>query len=177
MFASSAWVAFGPMSLWGNIAAAAGLAIALVLDTADGHLARLQGTASAFGRWLDEVLDESADMALHAAIAWGAWQRHGQPLWIVLGMTYGMGKYLFRVATESSPDAAEAGGEATHGPLRSTPPRRLVRLLGHADVRWHLWIALALAGRLELALAAYAIYFPARAGANLLGKAIRHARG
>ena len=48
------------------------LALALVLDTADGRLARLQGTSSAFGRWLDQVLDELADLALHAAIAWAA---------------------------------------------------------------------------------------------------------
>ena len=39
----------------------------------------------------------------------------------------------------------------------------LVRLIGHADVRWHLWIVLALVGRLDVALAAYAVYFPVRA--------------
>ena len=55
------------------------LALALVLDTADGRLARLQGTCSAFGRWLDQVLDELADLALHAAIAWAAFVRDGQP--------------------------------------------------------------------------------------------------
>ena len=53
-----------------GIATALALAAALVLDTADGRLARLQGTSSAFGRWLDQVLDELADLALHAAIAW-----------------------------------------------------------------------------------------------------------
>ena len=37
------------------------------------------------------------------------------------------------------------------------------RLAGHADVRWHLWIVLALLGRLDLALVAYAAYFPLRA--------------
>lgn len=174
MFGSAAWTAFGPASLFGNIAVAACLAIALVLDTADGHLARIQGTASAFGRWLDEVLDESADMLLHAAIAWSAWERSGQPVWLVLGMAYGMGKYLFRVATESSPARGD-GGNATEGPPRSTPLRRWVRAIGHADVRWHLWIVLALAGRLELALAAYAVYFPTRAGAIFLGRAVRHA--
>ena len=54
------------------------LALALVLDTADGHLARLQGTASEFGRWLDAMLDELGDMALHAAIAWAAFARDGR---------------------------------------------------------------------------------------------------
>src|SRR6266436_9101612 len=71
---------------------AAALALALVLDTADGHLARLQGTASEFGRWLDALLDELSDMALHAAIAWAAFARDRVPLWLILGMLYGMGK-------------------------------------------------------------------------------------
>ena len=42
----------------------------------------LQGTSSAFGRWLDQVLDELADMALHAAIAWAAFSRDGRPIWL-----------------------------------------------------------------------------------------------
>jgi hypothetical protein len=49
-----------------------------------------------------------------------------------------------------------------------------VRLAGHADVRWHLWIVLAALGRLDAALAAYAAYFPARALAGALRKAARH---
>lgn len=90
-------------------------------------------------------------------------------------MTYGMGKYLFRVAIDTSTDAADAGATVTVEPIRSSLLRRIVRLVGHADVRWHLWIVLALFGHLEFALAAYAIYFPARAGAILVSKAVRHA--
>ena len=69
--------------------------LALVLDTADGRLARLQGTSSAFGRWLDQFLDEMADMALHAAIAWSAFARDGRPAWLLVGIIYASGKYLF----------------------------------------------------------------------------------
>ncbi len=46
----------------------------------------------------------------------------------------------------------------------------LVRLIGHADLRWHLWIALALLGRLELALAGYAVYFALRATAGAVAE-------
>ena len=42
-------------------------------------------------------LDELADMALHAAIAWAAFSRDGSPLWLVLGIIYASGKYLFLV--------------------------------------------------------------------------------
>jgi hypothetical protein len=48
-------------------------------------------------------------------------------------------------------------------------------LAGHADVRWHLWIVLAMLGRLDLALVAYALYFPIRAIAGAARKAGRHA--
>ena len=48
--------------------------------------------------------------------------------------------------------------------------RGLVRLAGHADVRWHLWIVLAALGRLDVALVAYAAYFPARALAGAVRK-------
>jgi hypothetical protein len=46
--------------------------------------------------------------------------------------------------------------------------------LGHADVRWHLWIVLAALGRLDAALVAYAVYYPARSLAGAFRKAARH---
>jgi phosphatidylglycerophosphate synthase len=163
-------MAAGLVAIGGRgLVVAACLAIALVLDTADGHLARLQGTASEFGRWLDEVLDEAADMALHAAIAWWAFVSRGEPLWLALGMAYGMGKYLFRVVSVSNVvDEGSPGG--------LVPPlgvRAVVRLIGHADVRWHLWIVLAAVGQLEVALIAYSFYFPARALLMAVGKVVR----
>jgi len=170
----AAAVAFGPSTPVWNFAAAAALAGALVLDTADGHLARLQGTASEFGRWLDAWLDEVGDMALHAAAAWSAYARTGEAGWLVLGMVYAMGKYVF-VAGTSGPGAEEgaAGVPALRQPPRPSPVVGAVRLAGHADVRWHLWIVLAAAGRLDMALAAYAVYFPVRALLGAARKAVR----
>jgi phosphatidylglycerophosphate synthase len=170
---ASGAVAFAPAVLSARAATAAALAVALVLDTADGHLARLQGTASEFGRWLDAALDELGDMALHAAIAWAAFARDGRPAWLLLGMLYGMGKYLFVVAT-----AGPAGGEAPSAPAGPAPAPSIlavcVRLAGHADIRWHLWIILAALGQLDAALVAYAAYFPARALAVAVRKGVRH---
>ena len=97
MLSSSAIVAVGTTGLTGQVTVPLLLALALVLDTADGRLARLQGTSSVFGRWLDQVLDELADMALHAAIAWSAFNRDGRPIWLLLGMIYASGKYLFLI--------------------------------------------------------------------------------
>jgi phosphatidylglycerophosphate synthase len=168
---AAAVVAIARPGVFANVVAALGLALALVLDTADGHLARLQGTASAFGCWLDGWLDEVGDMALHAAIAWAAYTRAGAVGWLLVGMLYGMGKFVFVAATA---DLAAPGSEAAAASA-TTPrlPTRLVRLAGHADVRWHLWIVLAALGRLELALAAYAVYFPGRAVLAAGRKAVR----
>src|SRR5262249_51970943 len=135
------------------------LAAALVLDTADGRLARLQGTSSALGRWLDQVLDELADIALHAAIAWAAFVRDGRPMWLLLGILYASGKYLFLIQSLLG-NELEQGWREIIGPgespdrgtrrgRRESVMERLagvVRALGHADLRWHLWILLAPAG-------------------------------
>ncbi len=183
MLVAAAIVAAGATGPAAAAGIALAMALALVLDTADGRLARLQGTSSAFGRWLDEFLDEAVDLALHAAIAWSAFARDGRPVWLLLGIAYASGKYLFRVQS-SLGDELERRTNALHLPPPSRLPATkvrargiaaLVRLLGHADVRWHLWIVLAAIGRLDFALVAYAIYFPVRTLAGAIRKGWRHA--
>ncbi len=164
---AAALVAFGGASALAWSAAAGLLALALVLDTSDGHLARLQGTASDFGRWLDATLDELCDVALHAAIAWSVYAQTQHPLWLVLGMAYIAGKYLFVVACQNAPSAADQGPQTAS--LNARDPRSALRAvvqwLAHADIRWHAWIALAALGQLKWALVAYAAYYPLRAAA------------
>jgi phosphatidylglycerophosphate synthase len=187
MLLAAALVAAGPVGWLGNVTVALVLALALVLDTTDGRLARLQGTTSAFGRWLDQILDELADLTLHAAIAWGAYIATGRALWLVLGILYATGKYLFLVQSLLGDELEREGigdrsqpstlvqklmGDRTR---KSDRLAALARLAGHADVRWHLWILLAIAGRLDAALAIYAGYFLARAMAGAVRKAVRYA--
>jgi phosphatidylglycerophosphate synthase len=189
MLSAAGLITAGAAGWAGRFSVAGSLALALVLDTADGRLARLQGTSSALGRWLDQICDELADMVLHAAIAWAAFLRDGWPLWLGLGIIYAAGKHLFWAQSnlgdelEASASRVEPGADgrcltpASIGPLRpgfawlSTA----VRMAGHADLRWHLWIALALVGRLEIALVLYAVYYPARALAGALRKVVRYA--
>jgi phosphatidylglycerophosphate synthase len=149
------------------------MALALVFDTADGHLARLQGTASEFGRWLDANLDELGDMALHAAIAWAAFARDGFAAWLGIGMLYAMGKYLFQFATTSGETTVPVA--ARQALTRPSALRAAAHLAGHADVRWHLWIVLAALGRLDVALVFHAAYFPARTIALAARRALRYA--
>ena len=183
MLLAAAGVAVGGGSPASAAGIAAAMALALILDTADGRLARLQGTCSAFGRWLDEFLDEMVDLVLHAAIAWSAFARDGRPIWLMLGIAYASGKYLFRVQSslgEELEDRPKSAGprspalDLLHGRRRGGLTRA-VRLLGHADLRWHLWIVLAALQRLDFALAVYAIYFPVRTLAAAIRKGWRHA--
>jgi hypothetical protein len=185
MLAAAGLIAAGAAGWVGRAAIALVMALALVLDTVDGRLARLQGTSSAFGRWLDQFLDEMADLVLHAAIAWAAFSREGQPLWLLLGIIYAGGKYLFLVQSTLGDELERRGGgaPATHGPAAGKGssgrgPRGIAaawRQIGHADIRWHLWIVLAALGRLEVALAVYAAYFPARALGGAIRKGVRYA--
>lgn len=60
------------LALWAQptpAAAAAGvlLAVGYALDSADGQLARLQGTSSAYGEWLDHLLDNGRMTVMHVA--------------------------------------------------------------------------------------------------------------
>lgn len=60
------------LALWAQptpAAAVAGVLLALgyVLDSADGQLARLQGTSSAYGEWLDHLLDNGRMTVMHVA--------------------------------------------------------------------------------------------------------------
>lgn len=187
MIAASVLIASAPSTLLIRITVAAALAFALVLDTADGRLARLQGTSSPFGRWLDNVLDELADVALHAAIAWAAFVGTGRAGWLALGILYASGKYLFVVQSmagetldRAKDQAAESTAEAAAAVSRLKGrglvglARMGVQAMGHADLRWHLWIVLAAFGRLDVALVVYAIYFPIRTGMSCLKQGVEH---
>jgi phosphatidylglycerophosphate synthase len=187
MLSASAMVALGGPSLRLRAAVCSALSLALVLDTVDGRLARLQGTCSTFGRWLDQVLDEIADIALHTAIAWSCFTFTGRPTWLLVGLLYVAGKYLFVVQSLLG-DALEAESRTTgpsaertmasrsgFGKNLQAAARRILQLAGHADVRWHLWILLAVIGRLDLALMGYAGYFAFRALAGGLRKAVAYA--
>ena len=178
---ASALIAWAGAGWVAALSASALLAAGLVLDTADGHLARLQGTCSEFGRWLDGLLDEFGDMALHAAAAWSAYARSGHPAWLLIGMAYGMSKYLYfhassTVEVTGLAKLAEQRGQS-RGRIAIEVARQTVRMIGHADVRWHLWIALGALGRMDVGLVVYATYFALRTALVLVEKGARHAIG
>ncbi|MDO4244202.1 MAG: CDP-alcohol phosphatidyltransferase family protein [Actinomyces sp.] len=58
-----------PPVAWGGLPVAVALAAGYLLDSADGQLARLTGTASRTGEWVDHVVDAFRSPAIHLTTA------------------------------------------------------------------------------------------------------------
>jgi phosphatidylglycerophosphate synthase len=63
-----ALIAFGPISPLIGFLAALSYALGYAFDSADGQLARLTGTGSPAGEWLDHVVDMGKTVLFHGAI-------------------------------------------------------------------------------------------------------------
>jgi len=55
--------------------------ISSIVDGCDGEIARLKGLSSAYGAWLDSVLDRWADAAVITGMAWGTYHQFGWIIW------------------------------------------------------------------------------------------------
>ena len=71
----------------------AALALGYIFDSADGQLARLQGSGSVAGEWLDHVVDSTKIVSLHLAVLIAASAISSFPR---------MDRSWFRLATPSS---------------------------------------------------------------------------
>jgi hypothetical protein len=60
--------------------------LSFVLDCMDGKVARLTGTGTAFGGWLDYVLDRIRVLVCAFALAGGQFAATGRPAYLYLGM-------------------------------------------------------------------------------------------
>jgi phosphatidylglycerophosphate synthase len=59
--------------------------IAFVLDCVDGKVARLNGTGTVFGAWLDYMMDRVRVVTCTAALVGAQWYATGNDLWLALG--------------------------------------------------------------------------------------------
>ena len=62
------------------IVGAIGVQVSIIIDCADGEVARYTGVSSQFGAWLDAATDRIKEYALYAGLAFGA-SHHGLNLW------------------------------------------------------------------------------------------------
>lgn len=133
-------------------------------DRADGILARLQGSATPFGAWLDANVDEAADVLLHAAAAWAVAQQTGSSVAWIWAAAFFAGKFLFfySMATESAPNVPLEEQLSPDSSALNRGIRWLYHLPGNADIRLHLLVAAWATGWLIEELAIVAIYYNLR---------------
>jgi len=136
--------------------------LAWFFDRADGALARIQGSASRWGAWLDANVDELVDIGLHVttAAAAAASSETDWP-WCFL-LAFIAGKYLFMHGLTGEGEAAKPfekmdSSTAANGPR--TWLRRAYHFPGNADVRIHLLAAALLTGWLTAELCLIAVYY------------------
>jgi phosphatidylglycerophosphate synthase len=74
---------------WVGVVVAVLLALGFAFDSADGQVARMTGTSSAAGEWLDHVVDAAKHVSLHAAVLVG-WYRFlpEHETWLLLPLLF-----------------------------------------------------------------------------------------
>jgi phosphatidylglycerophosphate synthase len=73
------------------------LLIGYALDSADGQLARLRGSGSPAGEWLDHALDAVKNVGFHAAIliCWFRWYDFGSDAWLLVPLGFAIVSTVF----------------------------------------------------------------------------------
>jgi phosphatidylglycerophosphate synthase len=84
-FGLGAAVCFLLAKPWWLVAGALLFHIAFVLDCVDGKVARLNGTGTVFGAWLDYMMDRVRVVTCTAAMVGAQWYHTGNDLWLALG--------------------------------------------------------------------------------------------
>jgi phosphatidylserine synthase len=76
-------------SAWSGVVVALLLALGFAFDSADGQVARMTGTTSAAGEWLDHLVDAGKVVALHSAVLVG-WFRFDTQTgsWLALPLAF-----------------------------------------------------------------------------------------
>lgn len=92
-----------PVSLWSGVGAAVLFALAFLLDSADGQVARLSARSSRAGEWLDHVADAFRTPAMHAVVAVAATLHGLSPALAVCALGVGVllgGQFMSQILAE-----------------------------------------------------------------------------
>lgn len=82
-FSGIALIALAPVSIAVGVGVASLLAVGYALDSSDGQVARLQGSGSMAGEWLDHCVDAVKTILLPLAVVVGLWRFDVQPQWFL----------------------------------------------------------------------------------------------
>ena len=146
--------------------------ISFVLDCVDGKIARLKGTGSVFGMWLDYSFDRYRVLACTGALMYGQYQRSGEVyfIWLAVLVTFlDMLRYMdalqvYKLRLEMGRRLGGAASEISHGVALPVSAHEAVRFLpvGAAqDLGYH---------RVPTASSSEAVVY---AGTNVLAQAAR----
>ncbi|WP_193598112.1 CDP-alcohol phosphatidyltransferase family protein [Microbacterium sp. YJN-G] len=108
-------LAVAPVSIGTGIAVAVLLVLGFALDSADGQVARLTGTSSPAGEWLDHVVDAGKMTALHAAVLIALWRNGADAGWLGVVLAYQLVSVVFFAALTLHP-LLQRGERVAAGP-------------------------------------------------------------
>jgi phosphatidylglycerophosphate synthase len=69
-----------------------------IWDCSDGQLARITGTTSKLGAWLDKILDRVGEFIIFSVFGYVAWQYTGNLIFLLLGIITGYSLSAFTLA-------------------------------------------------------------------------------
>jgi phosphatidylglycerophosphate synthase len=78
-------VCFALVTPWWLVAGALLFHLAFIVDCMDGKVARLNGTGTVFGAWLDYMMDRVRVVTCTIALVGAQWAVTGEDYWLVLG--------------------------------------------------------------------------------------------
>ena len=89
-FAGIVALAVLPPTWLGGFIVSLALVVGYALDSADGQLARLRGTGSVVGEWLDHMIDAVKNSSLHLAVLVAAYRYFELPndAWLLIPMAF-----------------------------------------------------------------------------------------
>lgn len=83
-FAGIGLLALAPLRAWTGVAVTVLLVLGYAFDSADGQVARLTGTGSSAGEWLDHIVDATKISALPLALLVGLYRAEIADPWLVV---------------------------------------------------------------------------------------------
>jgi phosphatidylglycerophosphate synthase len=89
-FAGIAMIALAPSTWFVGGLVALALVVGYALDSADGQLARLQGSGTAAGEWLDHMIDSVKVASIHLAVLIALYRffQLRNPLWLLVPVVF-----------------------------------------------------------------------------------------
>jgi phosphatidylglycerophosphate synthase len=141
-----------PRSVITGIAVAALLVLGFALDSADGQVARVTGSSSRAGEWLDHVVDTAKMVAVHGAVLVAMYRAGGEPLWLPLAYLFVAVTFFGALTLYSL--LAPAGVEV------ATAPRSQIRAIALVPADYGvLAVSFVLWGASTAFIAVYAVLF------------------